>query len=155
MGSLERSHPSRGGWIEMYNRWIANACRRGPTPHGVGGLKCLVCTLCRLLCCRPTPHGVGGLKCLAQTLYWQMLLGPTPHGVGGLKFIDGHQRRSALESHPSRGGWIEIQNGKKMKPKGISPTPHGVGGLKSRIECGFVRTRSSHPSRGGWIEIIF
>ena len=34
--------------------------------------------------------------------------GPTPHGVGGLKLPDYEVFEMLQESHPSRGGWIEI-----------------------------------------------
>ena len=56
-------------------------------------------------------------------------------------------------SHPSRGGWIEIQ----WQPDPIwvlcRPTPHGVGGLKFDLLAVYHLTGGSHPSRGGWIEI--
>ena len=57
-----RSHPSRGGWIEIcYNRKEAAEVYR-PTPHGVGGLKFAEARLLVRRQARPTPHGVGGLK---------------------------------------------------------------------------------------------
>ena len=56
--------------------------------------------------------------------------GPTPHGVGGLKCIHVAELMQAHESHPSRGGWIEITMGREAR-------------IWSK----------SHPSRGGWIEI--
>ena len=34
------SHPSRGGWIEMNAVAETDLIHFGPTPHGVGGLKC-------------------------------------------------------------------------------------------------------------------
>ena len=34
-----KSHPSRGGWIEMLISAPAEAPATRPTPHGVGGLK--------------------------------------------------------------------------------------------------------------------
>ena len=33
------SHPSRGGWIEICERWVVWFCPTRPTPRGVGGLK--------------------------------------------------------------------------------------------------------------------
>ncbi len=36
------------------------------------------------------------------------------------------------ESHPARGGWIEIVKMTKKRAIAPSPTPHGVGGLKCR-----------------------
>ena len=78
-------------------------------------------------------------------------------------------------SHPSRGGWIEIQSMALRISSQDGPTPRGVGGLKSkRLETRAVCRRPtprgvgglksvdgdhpvlgvrSHPSRGGWIEI--
>ena len=35
----KRSHPSRGGWIEMMRPPCLPETRRRPTPRGVGGLK--------------------------------------------------------------------------------------------------------------------
>ena len=57
-------------------------------------------------------------------------LSPTPCGVGGLKYLNGVQFARDGESHPVRGGWIEI--------------------IKSAVAC---RALSSHPVRGGWIEM--
>ena len=78
----------------------------GPTPHGVGGLK-----LKKLIADResrgPTPHGVGGLKSV-ETVPQQSQQGPTPHGVGGLKWAGAGGCQDEQESHPTRGGWIEI-----------------------------------------------
>ena len=35
-----KSHPSRGGWIEIVDKLISKyGLLGGPTPHGVGGLK--------------------------------------------------------------------------------------------------------------------
>ena len=55
------SHPSRGGWIEMISDAVDTLGAKGPTPHGVGGLKFLE-MLCKTYPVCPTPHGVGGLK---------------------------------------------------------------------------------------------
>ena len=35
---------------------------------------------------------------------------PTPHGVGGLKYVDPIPSIIGFESHPARGGWIEIDS---------------------------------------------
>ena len=34
-----KSHPARGGWIEMTLISLSLTTVSGPTPHGVGGLK--------------------------------------------------------------------------------------------------------------------
>lgn len=38
-----------------------------------------------------------------------MLDSPAPHGVGGLKLDNNLAFGLVLESHPSRGGWIEMR----------------------------------------------
>ena len=38
-------------------------------------------------------------------MHWKR---PTPHGVGGLKLEAIKKGREVCESHPARGGWIEI-----------------------------------------------
>ncbi len=55
----------------------------------------------------PTPHGVGGLKLLLlESWSWQTLSHPSR---GGWIEIGNVTRKAPqLESHPSRGGWIEI-----------------------------------------------
>ena len=55
----------------------------------------------------PTPHGVGGLKYKTVTK-GGFTVSPTPHGVGGLKFWFVYLYYKDHQSHPSRGGWIEI-----------------------------------------------
>ena len=40
-GKRQKSHPSRGGWIEIIALAIVKFIRGCPTPHGVGGLKSL------------------------------------------------------------------------------------------------------------------
>ena len=83
-GVGHKSHPARGGWIEIYPVHIPGKTRRGPTPHGVGGLKYLT-------------HDVDDAG-----------VSPTPHGVGGLKLLFVSLVLSSTLSHPARGGWIEI-----------------------------------------------
>ena len=56
---------------------------------------------------------------------------PTPHGVGGLKFFVFIGVPPLRRSHPSRGGWIEID-----------------------VFAGWLPPAGSHPSRGGWIEMV-
>ena len=55
----------------------------GRTPHGVRGLKCLICWP-TISARRRTPHGVRGLKCIQEEAI-SRLEGRTPHGVRGLK----------------------------------------------------------------------
>ena len=146
-----RSHPSRGGWIEIPFKPINRDLGIGPTPHGVGGLKYT----------SGSPEIFSG--------------GPTPHGVGGLKSLYILYTQELVKSHPSRGGWIEIgSNGSLAEyfdgptPHGVGglksggwwpdgclqrPTPHGVGGLKWDLLGSLPDHQMSHPSRGGWIEI--
>ena len=57
------------------------------------------------------------------------------------------------ESHPTRGGWIEIANLYISVLDLASPTPHGVGGLKWTNCARSMRANLSHPTRGGWIEM--
>ena len=54
----------------------------------------------------------------------------TPHGVRGLKSQAGKRKQKLLQSHPSRGAWIEMVI--QLEPELIIV---------------------SHPSRGAWIEI--
>ena len=77
-----------------------------PTPHGVGGLK-FVQVVPQDQQGGPTPHGVGGLKFVVVDLRPEQA-GPTPHGVGGLKYQQRQRQQGQRQSHPSRGGWIEI-----------------------------------------------
>ena len=108
-GRRPMSHPSRGGWIEIFVLLPALCCANSPTPHGVGGLK------------------FENVKSADRSS------SPTPHGVGGLKYPAGEQCYSVLQSHPSRGGWIEMK----------------------KVKCQHNRQWQSHPSRGGWIEIQY
>ena len=78
----------------------------------------------------PTPHGVGGLKYPFFISSIASLTGPTPHGVGGLKSIPYEVYIRNTKSHPTRGGWIEINGNVVVSTGGNGPTPHGVGGLK-------------------------
>ena len=62
--------------------------------------------------------------------YFQRRSRPTPHGVGGLKSSVVIETEGVEMSHPTRGGWIEIEH-----------QQHCIDAMKS------------HPTRGGWIEI--
>ena len=57
-------------------------------------------------------------------------------------------------SHPSRGGWIEMDFAIELATAGKRPTPHGVGGLKYYPRLSTALPPMSHPSRGGWIEML-
>ena len=49
--------------------------------------------------------------------------------MGGLKYLMEHPKDSGSQSHPSRGGWIEISDTSHALPAWIvGSTPHGVGG---------------------------
>ena len=99
------SHPTRGGWIEIF--CVAHLCvyASGPTPHGVGGLKSRCICILRVREC------------------------PTPHGVGGLKFYLQHDIAVALPSHPTRGGWIEMPScALAMVPATVPPHTGWVDG---------------------------
>ena len=122
-----------------------------------------------------TPHGVRGLKS-NDRLCAYLDDGRTPHGVRGLKYTAPAHDGSRMESHPSRGAWIEILPCSASNARTPSRTPHGVRGLKSlqvRATPRLTRRRTphgvrglkfigisdyeyalrSHPSRGAWIEI--
>ena len=152
-GRRAPSHPSRGGWIEIFEMQRCGVdIVVSPTPHGVGGLKCLLLLLAYTHL-RPTPHGVGGLKFFVGHRV-SCSLRPTPHGVGGLK-----SENSSFEDKAAAGPTPHGVGGLKYKLAspgwlvGAGPTPHGVGGLKCPPNLrGRVRP-GSHPSRGGWIEI--
>ena len=71
---------------------------------------------------RPTPHGVGGLKSFGSVESKNMVC-PTPHGVGGLKYLMMTGGISRETSHPTRGGWIEIDI-LFLKEQEIAVPPH-------------------------------
>ena len=101
---------------------------------------------------------------------------PTPCGVGGLKYDVAAKVVEYPQSHPVRGGWIEIAYLRRRPCIRARPTPCGVGGLKSRhsgrgvnvqrrpTPCGVgglkfrearrgLHPTPSHPVRGGWIDM--
>ena len=60
-----------------------------------------------------------------------------------------------IESHPMRGGWIEI--GSTSILLAVSKPSHPMRGGWIEIVfamLGSIRTEPSHPMRGGWIEIL-
>ena len=123
------SHPSRGAWIEMPRNAHGLQGGTGRTPHGVRGLKWR------------TRNGHG-------RRYRR-----TPHGVRGLKFWIFVGRQTEVESHPSRGAWIEMPDRRRNSGRWSGRTPHGVRGLKFGSPVVISAVEESHPSRGAWIEI--
>ena len=77
---------------------------------------------------------------------------PTPHGVGGLKSEVLHVYIVFFPSHPSRGGWIEINLWNFIWNHRRSPTPHGVGGLKSALNNGGINMSSPTPHGVGGLK---
>ena len=79
-----RSHPTRGGWIEIMGRDRFKPYIPGRTPHGVRGLKF---PLYRLASNKILSHPTRGawieipFSILRPYTFW----GRTPHGVRGLK----------------------------------------------------------------------
>ena len=150
--NLYKSHPSRGGWIEIY---LCLARITGPHmshPSRGGWIEISIPRRKTLRNSKSHPSRGGWIEITAA-----------------LWCNRGHL------SHPSRGGWIEIRGNSGAQHRGSSPTPHGVGGLKCDgfRECMRVLSPTphgvgglkspgsfvsgcliaSHPSRGGWIEI--
>ena len=58
-----------------------------------------------------------------------------------------------MQSHPSRGAWIEIAMRALDELEVESRTPRGVRGLKYPLSLLLMILNLSHPSRGAWIEI--
>ena len=81
--------------------------RKGPAPHGAGGLKSqALCLMQPGSGSRPARGGwieisVGRRKKPSRS-------GPAPHGAGGLKFFLEVFMPWYNQSRPARGGWIEI-----------------------------------------------
>ena len=99
----------------------------------------------------PTPRGVGGLKSGGRNRSHAAALRPTPRGVGGLKLDAPDGIVEAVESHPSRGGWIEIPCSFGSCPGPRGPTPRGVGGLKYGQQRN-TQHRSHVPPLAGWVD---
>ena len=51
--------------------------------------------------------------------------GPTPHGVGGLKSVTIIRQDIEGESHPPRGGWIEMRSMSRLVALLKVPPPTG------------------------------
>ena len=78
------SHPSRGGWIEINYAPVKAGRWRLSHPSRGGWIEMRPPSNCLMFLTCPTPHGVGGLKFLVPVTN-KSDIGPTPHGVGGLK----------------------------------------------------------------------
>ena len=80
------------------------------------------------------------------------VLRPTPHGVGGLKCVINHCMVVFVPSHPSRGGWIEMDDVRYgLLLHLCRPTPHGVGGLKWEY-ISIVKVGEVVPPLTGWVD---
>ena len=101
--------------------------------------------------------------------------GLTPHGVSGLKFKLATVASDTVQSHPTRGEWIEMPISFALLDTAFGLTPHGVSGLKchNQLYCHIFTsltphgvsglkldelrrsraTSTSHPTRGEWIEM--
>ena len=118
------------------------------TPHGVRGLKYPVL---RFLIGIPgrTPHGVRGLK-LMKTVLSSRHVQSHPSRGAWIEIPTIFQALSRSASHPSRGAWIEILTVAPFSTICASRTPHGVRGLKyvSIIHRSQIRCRTPHGVRG-------
>ena len=66
----------------------------------------------------------------ANSLLFGKVCCRTPRGVRGLKSFSQSSNVSKLESHPSRGAWIEIFQRSTPDNRASGRTPRGVRGLK-------------------------
>ena len=82
---LRRSHPSRGGWIEILTSVAQSQFEQRPTPHGVGGLKYPYMFGDPARKATSHPSRGGWIEIIKPEDYAEKLTSPTPHGVGGLK----------------------------------------------------------------------
>ncbi len=124
------SHPSRGGWIEIFSGW--RRLRVALSHPSRGGWIEIVPYLSKAVYDQASHPSRGGwIEIVCKDNNWVELTGPTPHGVGGLKWLSRSMGRIQIQSHPSRGGWIEIKDFQVSSP-----------------------SAASHPSRGGWIEML-
>ncbi len=122
------SHPSRGAWIETV---LHHRAQNSST-------------------CR-TPRGVRGLK-LWNNFSFRRVRSRTPRGVRGLKRCSYILKQTPLNSHPSRGAWIETSTSSILWVSKTGRTPRGVRGLKLVVLSVCTSATQSHPSRGAWIE---
>ena len=125
----QRSHPTRGAWIEIFPIGWRN------TP----------------LWSHPTRGAwIEILKSKSKKIN---RISRTPRGVRGLKFALSEQCGALFRSHPTRGAWIEINQSGGNMPPCRSRTPRGVRGLKCLSYSCHRAVPESHPTRGAWIEI--
>ncbi len=80
--------------------------------------------------------------------------GPTPHGVGGLKWLAEHIQHLFRQSHPARGGWIEIRL-RQTSISTIKSHPARGGWIEISGLCDSALDHGSHPARGGWSEMLY
>ena len=149
---LPRSHPSRGGWIEIFPQERWHLVRYCPTPHGVGGLKS-VAALIEYARHRSHPSRGGWIEISTVNPYLRQRSASHPSRGGWIEMPILSAEHCPTTSHPSRGGWIEIA---LIETPGLvdgSPTPHGVGGLKYFIRRLMCQHIMYHPKRGWRIEI--
>ena len=73
----------------------------------------------------------------------------------GLKCIYEPSLHGIIESHRSRGAWIEILKVNVIKECQYGRIAHAVRGLKSQLITYKLCPAKSHRSRGAWIEIFF
>ena len=76
-----------------------------------------------------------------------------PRGGRGLKYVDVVYRMVNVESPPSRGAWIEIEDTYFEVTETWGRPPRGGRGLKSLRGRRKAPSPMSPPSRGAWIEI--
>ena len=104
----QRSHLTRGAWIEILET-----------------IKFAVDHLSR------TSHEVRGLKLCMRSEYRLVWRRRTSHEVRGLKFCSNTERISCIvTSHLTRGAWIEITGDRNHYSSKGGRTSHEVRGLK-------------------------
>ena len=64
---MEKSHPTRGGWIEIMRR-CGKSASGGSHPTRGGWIEIWCKGVREIWMKRPTPHGVGGLKSETATV---------------------------------------------------------------------------------------
>ena len=127
---MQKSHLTRGAWIEI--------CKNiSPIPGWISR----------------TSHEVRGLKYFKQIIN-EKTNSRTSHEVRGLKFYSyGHRLRNN-GSHLTRGAWIEISAYDVLKAWNTGVAPHTRCVDWNYKYISRVRSnRPSHLTRGAWIEI--
>ncbi len=145
-----KSHPARGGWIEIAHQpvWVRRVCR--PTPQGVGGLKYVVR---RIDGQTPVSHPARGgwIEILLLYLMVQSKMSHPARG-GWIEILNLEEWFPSFLSHPARGGWIEIKRRGNPCVCHCPSHPARGGWIEMRPLCADWGRISSHPARGGWIE---